>query len=124
LALAYDLKSPSFARRFVEECAAPLWVDGMATVASMVASELVSNAVAHGAAPIELALQYDEDEVTVEVTDGDARTNDVHLRAFDHQGTGGYGLRIVALLADRWGTSPLPSGKTVWATITLDSARR
>ncbi len=86
-----------------------------------VTSELVSNAIVHGAAPVELTLRYEHGEVTVEVADGDSGIDNVKLRALGRRGTGAYGLRIVASLADRWGTRSLPSGKTVWATIRQDA---
>jgi hypothetical protein len=36
-----------------------------------------------------------------------------------HPATSGRGLRIVAALADRWGVTPNPDGKTVWFELHL-----
>jgi anti-sigma regulatory factor (Ser/Thr protein kinase) len=117
LPLPYDVKSPSLARRFVERFAADLVLDTTDFAACVIATELVTNAVLHGAEPIELTLRFDNSELTVEVTDGDPRIDAIQIRAHEPPGSGGYGLPIIASLADRWGTTSLPSGKSVWATI-------
>jgi anti-sigma regulatory factor (Ser/Thr protein kinase) len=117
LALPYDVKSAFLARRCVEQFVAERTLDGAAGVLCVIASELVTNAILHGAEPVELTLHCQGGEVTIEVADGDPRINNVRLRAVDQTAPGGRGLRVVASLADRWGTRPLQSGKTVWATM-------
>ena len=85
----------------------------------LIASELVANAILHGAEPVELTLQYQDGEVTIEVADGDPSIDDILLavdQAVDRTAAGGRGLSVVAALAERWGTRPLRSGKVVWAT--------
>ena len=122
LSLPYDLKSPFLARRFVERFAPEQALDGTCSVLRTIATELVTNAVLHGTEPVEVTLHFDDNEVTVEVSDGDPLIDNVRVRALDQPGTGAYGLRIIASLADRWGTRSSPSGKTVWATVTRDHA--
>jgi anti-sigma regulatory factor (Ser/Thr protein kinase) len=117
LTLPYDAASPLLARRFVEQYAAERSLDGATPVLAMIASELVTNAIVHGAAPVELSLRYEDGAVTIEVSDGDSRTDAVQPREPDRAGPGGRGLGIVAFLADRWGTRSLPSGKAVWVTV-------
>ena len=115
LPLPYDLNSASRARRFVEQFVANRKLDGKADVLCLIASELVANAILHGTAPVELTLEHQDGEVTIEVADGDPSIDDI-LRAVDQAEEGGRGLSIVAALAERWGTRPLRSGKVVWAT--------
>jgi anti-sigma regulatory factor (Ser/Thr protein kinase) len=116
LPLPYDGNSAFLARRFVEQFVAERALDGAAGLLCLIASELVTNAILHGAEPVELTLHCQDGEVTIEVADGDPRIDNVRLRAGDQPDTGGRGLRVVASLADRWGTRPSRSGKTVWAT--------
>ena len=115
LPLPYDVNSAFLARRFVEQFLAERTLSGGAGILCLIASELVTNAMLHGAEPVELTLHCQDGEVTIEVADGDPRVDNVRPRV-DQTGPGGRGLRVVASLADRWGTRPLRSGKTVWAT--------
>ena len=116
LRLPYDAASVFLARRCVEQFVAEWTLDGAAGDLCLIASELVTNAVRHGAEPIELTLHCQDGELTIEVADGDPRIDHVRLRAESETELGGRGLRVVASLADRWGTRPSLPGKTVWAT--------
>lgn len=69
----------------------------------LLVSEVVTNSVRHSATkePIELELVF-EDELRVEVTDhGDGFTAAPHAVGPDQEG--GFGLYLVAQLAERWG---------------------
>jgi anti-sigma regulatory factor (Ser/Thr protein kinase) len=79
----------------------------------LIVSELVSNAVVHGQGRICLCLRQSDDHVEVDVRD-EGRGHRPHLRA--SSGIGGWGLRIVNRLADRWGTRTDATGTSVWAT--------
>ncbi len=116
IVLPYDVKSVWLARRFVEQFVAERTLNDAAGVLVLIANELVTNAVLHGAEPVELTLSCEHGEVMIEVTDGDPGTDNVQVRPVDQTYPGGRGLRIVASLADQWGTRPVQSGKTVWAT--------
>ncbi len=86
--------------------------------ASLVASELVSNAVIHARSPVELRLRQLERGVRIEVRDGAEYGIDAHVPAGEERGLG---LRVVSRLATRWGVDPVPDGKTVWAELSLDA---
>ena len=115
--LPYDAHSGFTARRYVETFAAEEKLEDDTVAMSIIVSELVTNAVVHGKGPVELTLRHERGEVTVEVADGDARPATVRVPDIDEHSIGGKGLRIVASLADRWGTRLSHRGKTVWAAV-------
>ncbi|MGW2050071.1 SpoIIE family protein phosphatase [Streptomyces sp. NPDC001858] len=83
-----------------------------AFVTELVVSELVTNAIRYGAAPVQLRLIRDR-TLICEVSDGSSTSP--HLRrahAFDE---GGRGLLLVAQLTQRWGSRQTGRGKTIWA---------
>ncbi|MGW4778779.1 SpoIIE family protein phosphatase [Streptomyces filamentosus] len=83
----------------------------------LIVSELVTNAVRHGAPPVALRLLRGESTLTVEVRDGAPTAPHLrHARAGDE---GGRGLHICATLADAWGVRYETDGKTVWAEVAL-----
>jgi len=83
--------------------------------AALVVSELVANAVSHGAAPIRLHVELDS-MLRIEVEDGD-RDGLVDMRSVETDAPDGRGLHIVDALADRWGARLEEHGKTVWAEL-------
>ena len=105
----------SVARRATAR-AAELWrLDReMTETALLLVSELVTNAIRHGAPPVRLSLRLDADRLRVEIADGSPT-----LPRLDQPGpdqVGGRGLHIVQQLAGRWGSHVSRSrlGKTVW----------
>ncbi|MFI8420167.1 SpoIIE family protein phosphatase [Streptomyces sp. NPDC085479] len=83
----------------------------------LIVSELVTNAVRHGAPPVALRLLRGESSLTVEVRDGAATAP--HLRHAKAGDEGGRGLHICSTLADAWGVRYEAEGKTVWAEVAL-----
>ena len=85
--------------------------------ATLVVSELLTNAIVHGRAPVRLRLRKTPDELTIEVGDRSSALPR-KLRAGPHD-LHGRGLAIVAELAGRWAARPDGDGKTVWCTIPI-----
>ncbi|MBP5859654.1 SpoIIE family protein phosphatase [Streptomyces scabiei] len=83
-----------------------------AFVTELVVSELVTNAIRYGGAPIQLRLIRDR-TLICEVSD--ASSTSPHLRRARSFDEGGRGLLLVAQLTDRWGSRPSGAGKTIWA---------
>jgi PAS domain S-box-containing protein len=78
----------------------------------LIVSELVTNALRYGGAPIELRLIRDA-SLICEVSDGSSTAP--HLRRARVFDEGGRGLLLVAQLAERWGSRQTATGKTIWA---------
>ncbi|MFE7276697.1 SpoIIE family protein phosphatase [Streptomyces sp. NPDC057623] len=87
-------------------------LDEAAFAAELMLSELVTNAIRHGAGPIRVRLVYDR-TLICEVSD--ASNTAPHLRRAAGTDEGGRGLFLVAQLSRSWGTRYLPRGKVIWA---------
>lgn len=123
VSLPYDLRAPARARRSVQAVIAgsQLSEEAQAQLV-LITSELVTNAIVHGAEPVTLTVTCDAAHITVEVADGDPRADPVRFRDFDGpSGYGGRGLRLVAALTEAWGVRTEASSKTVWATTKVDA---
>jgi two-component sensor histidine kinase len=81
----------------------------------LVVSELVTNAVAVTQHTVGFRLDIDGEWLRVEVDDeGGGRPHEI-----EGSERGGFGLRIVGVLATRWGCTERGTGKTVWAELSL-----
>ncbi|MBB4786855.1 SpoIIE family protein phosphatase [Streptomyces rapamycinicus] len=78
----------------------------------LVASELVTNAIRYGSAPVQLRLIRDQ-SLICEVSDGNSTSP--HLRRARTTDEGGRGLLLVAQFTRSWGTRYARRGKTIWA---------
>ena len=90
---------------------------GDPATALLILSELVTNAVTHGIAPIELMVSDTDGALRIEVSDGDTHIPRPASQNPNTDHVGGRGLRIVDSLADLWGTMTDDFGKTVWAEV-------
>jgi serine phosphatase RsbU (regulator of sigma subunit) len=77
----------------------------------LVVSELVTNAIRHGAPPIQLRLIHDQ-TLICEVTD--ASSTAPHLKRSRTLDEDGRGLLLVYGLTRSWGTRQTTTGKTIW----------
>ncbi|MFE5657111.1 ATP-binding protein [Streptomyces sp. NPDC056517] len=113
-----DPSSVGPARRHVEECLTRWGVAVDAFAVSVVVSELVTNAIRYGAAPITLRLIRGERTLICEVTDGAPTAP--HLRHAKAVDEGGRGLQICGSLADSWGVRYVGEGRTLWAEFAIE----
>ena len=78
----------------------------------LIVSELLTNAIRHAQPPLQVRMILD-DALSCEVSDGSSTAP--HLRRAGGYDEGGRGLLLVASLAERWGSRPTRTGKTIWA---------
>ncbi|MFJ5997715.1 SpoIIE family protein phosphatase [Streptomyces sp. NPDC092370] len=93
-------------------------LDETAFAVELILSELITNAIRHGAEPIRVRLLYGR-TLICEVSD--ASDTAPHLRRAASTDEGGRGLFLVAQLSQSWGTRYLPEGKVIWAECGLDA---
>lgn len=84
----------------------------------LILSELVTNALRYGTAPVRVRLLHDR-KLTCEVWD--ASSTAPHLRYAASTDEGGRGLFLVAQLSEHWGTRYTPEGKVIWAEQSLSA---
>lgn len=111
--LPADTSAPAVARHRTVGYLADLGLVDFAADVSLIVSELVTNAVLHGAPPVELTLVHAPPLVRVEVCD---RARDLGVVAPHPRAAGrARGLHIVDELSSQWGSNATAQGKVVWA---------
>jgi anti-sigma regulatory factor (Ser/Thr protein kinase) len=103
--LARETTAPRTARRLVKERFADRLSDEQLDTATLLVSELVTNAVVHGRGRITLRARLNEDRLLVEVMDEGrvGRGPAIRKRDFENPRAGGRGLAIVDAESSRWG---------------------
>ncbi|EMF56763.1 SpoIIE family protein phosphatase [Streptomyces bottropensis] len=87
-------------------------LEDLVMTTELVVSELVTNAIRHGTAPVRLRM-IRHDKLICEVSDASNTSPRMgHARTTDE---GGRGLFLVAQLTRRWGTRYTRAGKIIWA---------
>jgi PAS domain S-box-containing protein len=99
------------ARELARETLATWGLSELSETVELLVSELVTNAVCHGAGDIGLRLIRTA-SLLCEVRDDGYELPT--LRRADVDAENGRGLQLVSALAERWGTQRTPTGKVVW----------
>jgi anti-sigma regulatory factor (Ser/Thr protein kinase) len=121
IVLAPVATAASRARRFVRRLCSSWAIDELAEVATLLANELVTNAIVHARTRIDLRLELRGSRLHIAVRDHDPRP--VRLRAEDRQAERSRGLLIVDRAAGAWGVDDHPGGgKVVWCTLDVPEA--
>ncbi|WP_402469803.1 SpoIIE family protein phosphatase [Isoptericola aurantiacus] len=126
--VADDLSDLGPARRWVDDVLESCDVDAeQRRTAMLLSSEILTNALEHGAAPIVVTVVVDDERLRVAVRDGCTRPP--VLRAPEPQDLSGRGVQFLERLGSRWGVEQhlpgesvgrhgdLGEGKTVWFEI-------
>ncbi len=117
LALEASPRSASRARRWVREIYRELDREELIDAATLGTSELVTNAVLHGEAPIVVMVRGTPAHPRVEVHDGSPALPaqpEAPDEDDDPLTTYGRGMAILARCSAAWGASADPTGKVVW----------
>jgi anti-sigma regulatory factor (Ser/Thr protein kinase) len=116
-----EARSAGLARRFVTEML-DSWQEpeASAETASLLVSELVTNAVLHAGSTVGLVVRRHGGRPRVEVTDCAPAAPEP--RRHDDDATTGRGLEMVELLAEQWGVETGEESKTVWFEVAGDAA--
>ena len=112
LSLPVHPSSPGRARRFVRDVLADWGAEHFEEPATLLTSELVTNAVLHARSRPELKLRLAGDRLWVGVADN-TPVSPVRKR-YGAEAATGRGLLLVERLAAAWGTSITDQGKVVW----------
>lgn len=117
------VSAPALARRFVRERLQRWELAELVDTATLLTSELVSNAVTHANGDPSVVVAVADGVVEVGVSDENPDLPPRPPRLTTPFGpgnetvgvpTGGRGLLLVDLLADEWGATPVGNGKQVW----------
>jgi serine phosphatase RsbU (regulator of sigma subunit)/PAS domain-containing protein/anti-sigma regulatory factor (Ser/Thr protein kinase) len=109
-------RDPAAVAPLREACSRQLERWGLAELSfatELILSELLTNAIRYGAAPIHVRLLLDR-TLICEISDGSSTSP--HIRRAGATEEGGRGLYLVASFAERWGTRYSARGKTIWSS--------
>ncbi|MET7451494.1 ATP-binding protein [Streptomyces sp. NPDC005574] len=104
-----------WARACVQGFGDPLRQHRIIEAAELLVSELITNAIRHGAGSPVIRLSWNGRMLRIAVSDRGPRWP--RMRTADAAEPGGFGIRIVEQLTQRWGVTPDDTGKTVWAEL-------
>ena len=107
------------ARAFVAESLQGWHLDNMIESASLVVSEVVTNAIIHARSDADLMLERTPTALRISVTDRGAGLIGEPAPSVSD---GGRGLLIVQQLSTSWGAEPTGSGNCVWAELPIESS--
>ena len=114
---ASDPASVPAGRRFVAALLDDWACAYLTDTATLLTSEVLTNAVVHGLGPVRLRLRRTDTEVTVIVSDRGRYQPQPRLA--DLTDESGRGLSLLEMLATSWGARATEEGKDVWFTLAL-----
>ncbi|GAB2881975.1 SpoIIE family protein phosphatase [Nocardioides pacificus] len=103
------------ARAFTRDTVRQWCEEGTEETATLLVSEMVTNALIHAVGPAVLELTPVDGGVRIAVTDREPQHP--QPRSASPDALGGRGLLLVEALAEQWGIEGAGVGKTVWATL-------
>ncbi len=108
------------ARHLTRACLADWGLHEHSTVAELLVSELVTNALRHSRGTIGFALSFQDGLLRCEVEDADPSLPRVHRARDDEER--GRGLHLLELLSCCWGSARTTDGKAVWFELIANDA--
>jgi anti-sigma regulatory factor (Ser/Thr protein kinase) len=118
LTVRASLHAPAIARSFIR-CAVELLGSSASEDVLLLTSEAVTNSVVHASTEsVGVSLWRCDDHVHVSVTDNDPEAPE--MQPVDPTRAGGFGVRLIDLLADDWGVARTgDDGKCVWFEVPI-----
>ncbi|MFD3493943.1 ATP-binding protein [Streptomyces sp. NPDC058690] len=110
--LAPELISVGRARRLATAQVGEWSLNELADTVELLVSEMVTNSLRHARGPVRLNLQVRGSHLRCEVED--TNSDGPVRRTARADAEGGRGMELLDLLAETWGSSRTPTGKTLW----------
>jgi DNA-binding NarL/FixJ family response regulator len=111
-----DVRSVPHAREFVRAALDEWGADQLTDEASLIVTELATNAVLHAQSPYEVRLRRSGGVVRIEVADRDAGTPEP--QPFSATAESGRGIVLISAISASWGIDTEPGeGKVTWAEL-------
>jgi anti-sigma regulatory factor (Ser/Thr protein kinase) len=101
LSLGNDVGAPARARTMIRGLT-PLFGEERTEDATLLVSELVTNAVKYGTGPVELRVEAQDGKPRFTISDAGGGDEPL-MRETGGERSGGYGLQLVDRIADDWG---------------------
>ena len=120
LSLPADAASASRARTFVREALAAWGAEEFEEPATLLTSELVTNAVLHARSATEVIVRLADGQLWVGVSDGNA--GPPVRKRYGPEAATGRGLLLIERIASAWGSESSGSGKVVWFQLRAGTA--
>ncbi|GAA2713537.1 ATP-binding protein [Micromonospora olivasterospora] len=117
-----DVGAAREARALVLEGCARWGIDELAEAGCIAVTEMVNNVVAHAGTPMTVRLAPWHDTLRIGVRDHSA-LQPTYAGLAPPDTAGGRGLLLIDTVARRWGSTPLPDGKLVWAILHTEDER-
>jgi anti-sigma regulatory factor (Ser/Thr protein kinase) len=92
--------------------------------ASLLVSELVTNAVVHAGSAVDVVVGHEGIHATLRVEVHDSSERAPRMGGFDLDALSGRGLALVEAMSDRWGVEKDDAGKRVWFELERDLDRQ
>jgi CheY-like chemotaxis protein/anti-sigma regulatory factor (Ser/Thr protein kinase) len=113
-----DVSTVPLAREFVRRWLHEWGTGHVLDEASLIVTELASNAVLHAGSPYEVRISHIDGVVRIEVADGDAGTPEP--QPFSAVAETGRGIILVSAVSASWGIDAQAGGKVTWAELRPD----
>ena len=107
------------ARHAITECCRGWHVHHLVDAVELLVSEMVTNAITHAVGPVRVVADFDGDRVRVEVHDNSPDGPRARVTPPSDLDEHGRGLQLIAMLADRWGSTGTSTGKAVWIELAV-----
>lgn len=112
-----EVSSVPLAREFVRRLLADWGAGHLFDAASLIVTELATNAVLHAASPYTVLVTHADEVLRIEVADGDEGTPEP--QPFSADAETGRGIVLVSAVSSSWGIDSHPHGKVTWAELSV-----